>query len=184
MRIYGKNIDIGESLQTAIELKINNLVEKYVENVQDASVTVNKDHRLFNIEIVLSVIKGFWIRGSGVSDDPYKALDSAIGKLEIVIKKHRNKLLDASRRTRWVEAGYAAVDRTLDHAPEKDPADEKLIIAEQEKYVLLLNVSEAVAKLELGDLPVVLFKNSDNMHINVVYKRPDGHIGWIDYHDK
>ena len=181
MRIYGKHIDIGDSLQSAIELKINNLIEKYVGTVQDSSVTICKDHKIFNIEIVLLVEKGFWIKGSGVSDDPYKALDFALSKLEVVIKKHKSKLLDSERRTRWVESGYAAIDRTLDHAPENDPQEEKLIIAEQEKYVLLLSVSEAVAKLELGDLPVVMFKNADNLRINVVYKRSDGHIGWIDY---
>ena len=182
VRVYGKNIDLGDSLRSNIELKIENIVEKYLNTITDASATVIKDHRIFKVEIVLLVTKGFWINGCGSSDDPYKALDFAIAKLEVLIKKHKNKLADVTQRARWVEHGYAAVDKTLDQTQDNTEPD-KIIIAEQEKYVLLLSVSEAVAKLELGDLPVVMFKNAENQHINVVYKRPDGHYGWIDYSD-
>jgi hypothetical protein len=66
----------------------------------------------------------------------------------------------------------------------KGEEEEHLIIAEQERLILDMSVSEAVMKMDLTRLPVTMFKNSENGRINVVYKRPDGHVGWIDYTDR
>lgn len=183
IKISGKSIDIGESLRNFSSQEITNIVDKYVGEAIETTVVIGKDNRLFNVEIILYVSKGFIMKTNGASDDPYKAVSLAIERLEGKIKRHKNRLMDRQRREHWIDGSYTASDYVLerkDHLDE-DKDEEHLIIAENEKYVLSLSVSEAVAKLDLGDLPVVMFKNLDSGRINIVYKRPDGHIGWIDY---
>lgn len=182
VKVSGKSIDVGESLRNFSIQEVANITDKYVGEAIDSSVVIGKDNHLFKVEIILYVSKGFIMKSNGASDDPYKAVGLAIERLEGRIKKHKNRLMDKHRREHWIDGGYDAKDYVLERKEHKEEnADEEhLVIAEQEKYVLSLSVSEAVAKLDLGDLVVVMFKNVDTGRINVVYKRPDGHIGWID----
>ncbi len=183
IRVSGKGIDIGDSLRNFVTQEVMNLADKYVGESIESSVLIGKDNRLFTIEIMLHVSRGFIMKSNGYSDDPYKAVILAIERLETRIKKHKNRLMNKKRREHWTEGGYAAKDYLIERkeCDDNNKDEEHLVIAEQEKYVLSLTVSEAVTKLDLGDLPVVMFKNAETQRINVVYKRPDGHIGWIDY---
>lgn len=183
IKVAGKGIDIGNSLRVFSTQEISNIVDKYVGEAVESSIVIKKDNRLFKVEIVLHVSKGFIMKTNGASDDPYKAVSLAIERLESKIKKHKNRLMDRQRREHWIDGGYDAKDYTIERKESNDENhdEEHLIIAEQEKYVLSLSVSEAVTKLDLGDLPVVMFKNMESGRINIVYKRPDGHIGWLDY---
>ncbi len=183
IKISGKGIDVGESLRNFSSQEIVNIVNKYVGEAVETTVVIGKDNRLFNVEIILYVSKGFIMKTNGASDDSYKAVSIAIERLEEKIKKHKNRLMNRKRREHWIDGGYTAKDYVLERKDntEEDKDEEHLIIAEYEKYVLSLSVSEAVTKLDLGDLPVVMFKNLDSGRINIVYKRPDSHIGWMDY---
>lgn len=183
IKVSGKNIDIGDSLREYTEKEVDNLIDKYVGEPIDANIVIEKDHRLFDVEACLHLYKGFVIKSNGTSDDPYKAVALALERLEDRIKKHKNKIKNKHRRSEWeTEASNAkgyVLERKDSTTEEND--EEHLIIAEQEKYVLPLSVSEAVMKLDLTDMPVVMFKNAESGRINIVYKRPDGHIGWVDY---
>lgn len=183
IKITGRGIDIGDSLREFATLEISNLIDKYIGDSIESSITIGKNNKLFNTEILLHISRGFIMKSNGSSDDPYKAVSLALERLESLIKKHKHRVKDKAKRDQWADSGYAATDYLLERRdPQTEESDEEhLVIAEREKFVLSLTVSEAVTKLDLGDLPVVMFKNADNNNINVVYKRPDGHIGWIDY---
>jgi ribosomal subunit interface protein len=183
INVFGKGIDIGENLRNFAIGEVSNLIEKYVGDAIEASVFIDKDNRLFTAEIVMHLSKGFIMKSNGSSDDPYKTVRLSIEKLESRIKKHKHRIMDKQRRKYWTENIHIAKDCILERQKVDDNSrdEEHLIIAEQEKYVLSMRVSEAVAQLDLEDLAVVIFKNADSDKINVVYKRPDGHVGWIDY---
>jgi ribosomal subunit interface protein len=182
-KISGKGIDLGSSLKEYAQKEITNLVDKYIGEDVDSSLTVTKDHKLFDVEACIRLHMGFVIKTNGASDDPYKAVDMALERLEERIKKHKNRIKNKHRRAAWSNSGFDAMKYTIERksSTTTEADEEHLIIAEQKGYVLSLGVSEAVMKLDLTEAPVVIFKNVDSGRINVVYKRNDGHIGWIDY---
>lgn len=183
IKVTGKGIEVGDSLRVFSIEETSNIVDKYIGAAVESTVTIGKDNKLFKVEIILYVSKGFVMKTNGSSDDPYKAVSLAIEKLESRIKKHKNRIMDKHRREHWMDGGHSAQDYVLERKEGADETqdEEHLVIAEQERYVLSLSVSEAVTKLDLGDFPVVMFKNVESGRINIVYKRPDGHIGWLDY---
>jgi ribosomal subunit interface protein len=157
-------------------------MDKYLGENVDSTVTIAKDNRLFVVEACLYLVKGFVLKTNGSSDDPYKAVSMALERLEERIKKHKNRIKNKQRRSDWGIGALSATKYIIERKDSNSDLDEQhLVIAEQEGFVLTLSVSEAVMKLDLGDLPVVVFKNSETNRINIVYKRNDGHIGWIDY---
>jgi ribosomal subunit interface protein len=184
IKVSGKNIDIGESLRGYSDKKVERIIEKYIGEKIDANITISKDRKLFDVESCVHLHKGFVIKSHGSSDDPYKAVDMSIERLEEMIKRHKNKIKDKERRNKWnaldpVNATSYILERK--ESPAETDDEEHLIIAESEKCVLTLSVSEAVMKLDLTGSPVVMFKNTDSGRVNIVYKRPDGHISWLDY---
>ncbi|MDR1333447.1 MAG: ribosome-associated translation inhibitor RaiA [Holosporales bacterium] len=182
-KITGKGVDLGDSLREYISDAVSRIMQKYLEEDVDASVTVKKDSRVFKAEAGVYLHKGFVIHSQGTSHDAYTAVDAALARLVTLLAKHKNRLINKYKKKKWDDAGNAAIKYVLERKqPQSDEKDEEhLVIAEQDGYVLSLSVSEAVMKLDLTDSPVVMFKNAESDRINVVYKRPDGNIGWIDY---
>ena len=181
IKVSGKNLDIGESLKEFTIKEVENLIDKYVGEELDSTVNISKDNRLFNIDVCLYLMKGFVLKTSGTSDDPYKAVSIALERLEDRIKRHKHRIRNRQRRAGWKVGALDATRYVIERKESNNDADEEhLVIAEQEGAVLKLSVSEAVMKLDLTDLPVVIFKNIETDRINVIYKRLDGHIGWID----
>ena len=181
INIFGKGVDLGDSLREYTSTKTNNLAVKYLDEDITSKITISKDNRVFEVEICLHLTKGFVIKTNGSSDDPYRAVDIALERLEERIKKHKNRIKNKKRRSEW-DTATDAMRYIIERKPSSNDEDEEhLIIAEQESSILPLSVSEAVMKLDLTEMPVVMFKNADSGRINVVYNRPDGHIGWIDY---
>ena len=183
VKVNGKGIDIGNSLRDFVVAEVSNLSDKYFGNHVESVATISKNNKLFCVEAVMYLSKGFVIKTNGSSDDPYKAVSLALEKLEGKIKKHKNRVKDKHRRSNWEDNVLAATGYVIERKDSSDESkdEEHLIIAEQDRYILSLSVSEAVMKLDLTDSPVVMFKNADTERINVVYKRSDGHIGWFDY---
>jgi ribosomal subunit interface protein len=185
VKISGKGIDLGSSLKEYAQKELSNLIDKYIGESVDSNLTVSKDHKLFDVEACIRLHMGFIIKTNGASDDPYRAVDMALERLEERTKRHKNRIKDKHRRASWSDSGFDATKYIIERksATSGETDEEHLIIADQKGYILPLSISEAVMKLDLTDVPVVMFKNIDSGKINVVYKRSDGHIGWIDYKD-
>ncbi|MDR0695305.1 MAG: ribosome-associated translation inhibitor RaiA [Holosporales bacterium] len=186
VKISGKGVDLGSSLKEYARKELGNITDKYIGENVDSNLTVSSDHKLFDVEVYVRLHMGFIMRANGSSDDPYRAVGMALERLEERIKRHKNRIKNKYRRANWSDSGFDATKYIIKRqsATSGEADEEHLIIADQKGYVLLLSVSEAVMKLDLTDAPVVMFKNIDSEKINVVYKRPDGHIGWIDYKEQ
>lgn len=180
--VTGKNIEVGDSLRDFITQELHRVVEHYIGDIIEAQVIFSKDNSHFNTDITVHISKHFTVHCVSHGDDEaYRSATNAIHKLESRIKKYKSRLKDQKKHQREDKLDsipaqqYVLNPLTEDHT-EEAPA----IIAEMDGQIHSLSVSEAVMKMDLKDVPVVLFRNASNGHFNVVYKRSDGNIGWID----
>jgi ribosomal subunit interface protein len=186
VRISGKNMDVGEALRTQAEARIASAVGKYFEGSVKGHVTVSKDGTAFRTESVLHLSSGVTLEASGLAHEPYASLDQMAERIEKRLRRYKRRLKDRSgpgqmRREFLVEAPsyvIAAPDHEIDddHEEGAHPA----IIAESTRGIHEFSVSDAVAELDMTGSPVVVFRNAGNGRVNVVYRRRDGNIGWVD----
>ena len=177
--VKGKHIDIGDSLRTHVNTKIEELVSKYLDELQDANVTFSKDAHLFCSDVTVRSVKGIPLQSVASSSEPYSAFDAAMSKLEKRIKKHKSKL----RNTHSSKADELMASSFVLYGDEKEDeeiADNPTIVAEMTTPIRKLTVSEAVMQLDLEDLPALMFQNKSNDSLNMIYRRADGNIGWVD----
>lgn len=123
----------------------------------------------------------FVVHCHGQDEDPYRSVTNALHKLQTRIKRYKNRLRNRKRHPREesVEA-LPALQYIVNGTEEDTGTDAPLIIAEMNSQVLALSVGEAVMRMDLSESPVLLFRNAASGQFNVVYKRPDGNVGWID----
>jgi ribosomal subunit interface protein len=177
--ISGKHMDVGESLSRFIDEELSKVLTKYVGDFLEAHASIAKDHHLFKLDISVHISRNFIVHCHGEDTDPYKATTGAIEKLESRIRRHKNRLRDLKRQRD--ERDFTPVQHYVLRSHEEDSEpDAPMVIAESTKEITRLSVSEAVLKLDVMDAPVLMFRNGANDQINVVYRRKDGHIGWID----
>lgn len=177
--ITGKHVELGESLTQFIETEVHKITKNHMNDDVETTVTVSKDHHMFRTDISVHVSKSFIVFCQGSDADAYKSAANAVEKLEKQIVKYRTRLRDRKRKegegARPIAAYYV-----IDSAHEDEGQDTPVVIAEMEHEIPHITVSDAVMKLDLGSKTMVIFKNRANDAINVVYRRPDGNIGWID----
>ncbi len=178
VQISGKHVDIGESLSGHIKEGVQGVAKRYFGELIDAQVTLDKESHEFFCNIILHVSKSFVVRAHGADPDAYKAFDLACEKLEKRTSRYKSRLRD---RKRGGEDDVIPALQYVVNATEEDKGeDTPVIIAEMSSGLPTLSVGDAVMRMDLSDYPVLMFKNSKHGQLNVVYKRPDGHIGWID----
>lgn len=185
-QISGKQIDIGEALQTHVKAELGAILEKYAGRPTEASVVFSKSGHQFVSEAVVHLSTGLTIQAKGQDHEIYAAFDSAIEKMDKQLRRYKRRLKDHHKeRSQPVELSsggsyiLAATEET-DEAAETN--DAPVIIAEMEAKIPEISVGEAVMQMELSDAPVVVFRNEKTSGINVVYRRDDGNVGWIDPH--
>jgi ribosomal subunit interface protein len=192
LRVSGKNVDIGESLRGRVVSRVNEVVEKYFAGTFKGHVTVEREGSGFRTESSLHLSSGITLQAVGSSNDAYQACDQAILRIERRLQRYKRKLKDvkggptaggqvgANGRAAAIEMSERVLDfppADLDEVPE-DYAP--VVVAETTATVLTRTVSEAVMDLDLTDRPFVVFLNAGHGGLNVVYRRHDGHVGWID----
>ena len=187
-RVSGKNIDLGEALRTRINERIAEATAKYFDGGYSGHVTVGKEGFGFRTECVIHLDSGIMLEADALAADAYASADQAALRIEKRLRRYKRRL-KGHQTTRG--DGHAANDITMDArsyiiaAPEGD-ADEEVtefnavIIAETTTALRRLSVSEAVMELDLAGCPVVVFRHAGHGRVNLVYRRSDGHIGWID----
>lgn len=184
IQITGKNIDVGDALRSHIEDRLEGDVGKYFDGVVDGHVTVLKENSEFRCECNLHLSTGMSLQSEGRSGDAHAAFDKAAERLEKRLRRYKRRLKDHHARSSAKEvAAFDAAAYII--AQEADTAEEPQdlsppIIAESVERIPDLTVGEAVMKLDISDAPVVIFRNSGHGGINVIYRRADGNIGWID----
>lgn len=190
IKIAGRNVDLGEALQERITVGLEGAVTKYFDRPGDAHVTVSKEGHQFEVDLNLHLPSGIILQAVGQADDPYAALDASLGKIEKRVRRYKRRLKDHHRPGRTPlpsedAASFvlapASEDEEDDAAQRANGADDSpLIVAEGNAQIRTMTVSEAVMQLELTENPALMFRNARHDGLNMVYRRADGHIGWVD----
>lgn len=187
--VSGKHIDVGNALSTHIESEIQNSVKKYFEHAVSATVVLSKSRHVFDADIVVNDGTGTHqlLRASGDGGDAYAAFDSALIRIEKQLRRYKRKIKNHHKSRLGKDVELSAVMGTkyiLSGREEDDNSDAEndapLIIAEKPSQIETLSVSDAVMRMDLGSLPAVMFINKKTGAMNVVYRREDGNISWID----
>lgn len=183
-QISGKQIDIGEALQTHVKSEIGEIVEKYAERPTDAQIVFSKSASEYVCESTVHLSTGLTATAKGHAHEIYAAFDSCGEKLEKQLRRYKRRLKDHHRvRTQPVELSSAStyILAGSEASEELEPENlQPMIIAEMATKIASLSVGEAVMQMELSGSPVLVFRNEGNSGVNVVYRREDGNIGWID----
>ena len=186
IQVNGKQIDVGEALRGHVEDRFVAAVGKYAENPIDSTVTFSRDRHEIVCDALAHLSTGMVAKAKGRATDPYAAAESACERLEKQLRRYKRRLKDhhLKRREEPIPAAMAN-GYVLQAAPEEEEHDEPesldpLVIAEMRHQVHTLTVGEAVMAMEFADEPFLLFNNNSHGGLNVVFRRPDGNIGWID----
>ena len=183
-QISGKQIDIGEALQTHVRNELGSVVEKYAERPTDAQVIFSKNAHEFVCEATVHLSTGLTAQARASATEIYSAFDKCSEKMEKQLRRYKRRLKDHHRqRQQPVEAVGAAsfILASQEATEEAEPETlQPMIIAEMETTIPSLSVGEAVMQMELAGAPVLVFRKEGSDGINVVYRRDDGNIGWID----
>lgn len=184
--VTGHQIDIGSALRSHIEESLEATVEKYFGDAIEATVVISRERQQFRADVAVHVFRGLHVRGHDSADDAYAAFDIAAVHVGKRLRRHKRRLRDHHANPRdteglpaqqYVLAGYEPEDETESAEPK---GDNPVIIAEDTTHIDELSVSEAVMRLDIADLPALMFRNAGSGRLNVVYRRPDGNVGWID----
>lgn len=182
LQVSGQQIDIGDALRTHVAEKLTATVGKYFDNPLDAHVAFSREGSNFACSASVHIFAGFTVHAEGRSGEIYASFDEAVERMEKQLRRYKRRLKDHAK-PRGVEADQAARAYVL-AAPTDEAEDvhgaEPAIIAESPSSVARLRVGDAVMRLDLSGAPVLLFRNAGHGGLNVVYRRSDGNIGWID----
>lgn len=192
--VKGKQLDVGDALRTHVNETLTSLVGKYFQNPLEATVVLSKDAHLYTADIQVHVGRGILLQSNAEASEPYPAFDDAAEKVAKRLRRYKRRLRDHNNK-----AGAAMVAADIMPARKyiiEPPADEMdgvepdsgaesadgapIIVAEMEMGIDVLTVSEAVMRMDLADLPALMFRNRAHGGLNMVYRRPDGNVGWVD----
>lgn len=182
VRVSGKHMDIGESFRTRISDQIAEAVEKYFAGGFSGQVTVEKSGSRFAADCKIHLDSGANLHATGEANDPQASFEMAFDRIEKRLRRYKRKLKDhhADGPRGGAELDYRVFDSVPDEI-EEIPADfAPVIVAETTKSLKTMSVANAVMALDMTDEPVFMFRTPGSDHLNIVYRRNDGNIGWID----
>lgn len=181
--VTGKQLEIGDAFRAHVEQAVGAVVDKYFGNALEAHVVLSRHAHLFRVDTTVHVGRNILVQGQGEADAPYPAFDTAAERVGKRLRRYKRRLRDHHKRfdpAQSVEAQQYILAAERDHEDEPADGDKPVIIAELTTPIHTMTVSEAVMRLDLADLPAMLFRNSAHGGLNMVYRRPDGNIGWVD----
>jgi len=184
IRVSGHQVETGAALQTHASERLTAIVGKYFSRALSSQVTFNRaPASMFRCDIVTHVTQGLILKGAGIAPDAHIAFDQAAEKIDKQIRRYKRRLHDhhipASHAAREEEAAYVVFAEPEPEAEEVH-VDAPLVIAETRVDVPEATVSDAVMMLDLRNTNALLFKNAGTGRHNMVYRRGDGSIGWVE----
>jgi ribosomal subunit interface protein len=183
-QISGKQIDVGEALRTHVRTELGGVVGKYAGRPTDATVIFSKSAHEFVCEATVHLSTGLSAQAKAQATEIYGAFDKCNDKMDKQLRRYKRRLKDHHKdREQPVEHSGASsyILAASEDSTESEPESlQPMIIAEMEAKIPSLSVGEAVMQMELAGAPVLVFRNDGNKGINVVYRRDDGNIGWVD----
>ncbi|GJE75593.1 MULTISPECIES: ribosome hibernation-promoting factor, HPF/YfiA family [Methylorubrum] len=197
LRVTGHGLDLGTALRGRVEDRMAATLAKYLDPHMSGTctghVTLRRDGAAYRTDCVLHLATGLTLEASGNAHDAHASFDQTADRLEKRLRRYKHKLKDhgaASQNGAAIEAAYAvfaAPEEDVDDEPAEDETEtgeHPPVVAESTRTLRRQSVSEAVTALDLTGAPVVVFVHAGTGRINVVYRRSDGAIGWVDPPDE
>ena len=182
--VKGKSMDVGDALRNHVQDLLNSAVSKYFDQAIDATVTFSREAHQLRADIsVHPGPRGLSIQGKGEGGDAYGAFEGALARIAKQLRRYKRRLSDHHKTTAaedYLQALQYVIEPEHEDLDYEPVSGKPTVIAEMATHIATLTVSEAVMRMDLADSPVVMFRNSANGGLNVVYKRADGNVGWID----
>ena len=188
--VSGKQVELSEALKMRVNQALSTITGKYFDHAQEAHITFSRARSFFTCDINIHAARGLVLRGEGEAADANSAFDDAAEHIAKRLRRYRRRVNDHARDAAHRDRPQAARQYVLRQA-EDEPADNghgvvvqantyATVVAETPTEIARLSVSDAVMRMDLADQPVLMFRNITTQELNVVYRRSDGHIGWID----
>ena len=182
LSVKGKQIDVGDALRQHVETQLKEVVSKYFTDGLDAQVTFSREAHMFRADITVHAGRGIMLQSNASAGEAYPAFDMAADRIAKRLRRHKTRLKDHHHENHASEAVLA--NAFVLHGEAEDAQgeanDNPVVVAEMTTQIETLTVSEAVMRLDLGDLPALLFRSKAHGGLNMIYRRPDGNIGWVD----
>lgn len=187
LQITGKNVEVGEAFQSYVAERIAVVLDKYIGPQLSGHVRVEKERGRFHTGCSVRLRTGLALEATGEGGDAYASTDAALDRLEKRVRRYKRRLkkhhshAPAGKTPETSGSDYVVQVSDEHDSGGHDGSDEApVIVAETELLIGELAVSEAVMRLDLTEAPFLVFRNAASGEINVVYRRPDGNVGWID----
>ncbi len=199
LKVKGKQLDVGDSLRSHVTDTLTSLVSKYFTNPQEGTVILSKDAHLYTADIEVRVGRGILLQSKAEATEPYPAFDMAAERLAKRLRRYKRRLRDHHIREE-MQAPLPAAQYILEAEPDDahmdsdgtegtnpgtdgggtDGGHQPIVVAEMQTAIDTLTVSEAVMRMDLAEMPALMFRNRAHGGLNMVYRRTDGNVGWID----
>ena len=189
LSVKGKQLDIGSALRVHVETSLERILGKYFGDAIVARVTLSREAHLYRASVSAHVGRNILLEAQGEAGEPYPAFDAAAGRLSKRLRRHKRRLRNHHKESP-VELESLAAQKYILVGPGNenpdgeesrgDSDDQPMVVAEMTAEISSLTVSEAVMRMDLADLPAMMFRNSAHGGLNMIYRRDDGNIGWLD----
>lgn len=183
-QISGKQLDVGEALQTHVKTELGETVDKYMQRPTDATVVFSKTAHQYQCEATVHLSTGLTASAKGAATEIYAAFEACREKMDKQLRRHKRRLKDHHKErvvpVEFGDAGLYVLAAEEDESAAEGTSLAPVIVAEMETKVPTLSVGEAVMQMELSGAPLLVFRNEKHGGVNVVHRRDDGNVGWID----
>ncbi len=186
LTVKGKQLDVGDALRTHVADNLNAIVGKYFTKPMEANVVFSRDAHLFKADIQVRVGRGIVLQSVSEATEPYPAFDTACEKLDKRLRRYKDRLRGhhgtETAAEELIPARYQVLEAEREEHHEEVEAEKvhPIVVADMQTHIDTLTVSEAVMRMELAEAPALMFRNRGNGGLNMVYRRADGNVGWVD----
>ena len=185
LTVKGKHLDVGDALRTYVKDQLSAVTEKYFSNPIDATVLFSHEAHLYRTDISVRVGRGILLQSSAEATDIYPSFDTASEKVGKRLRRYKRRLRDHHNSDGSAVNGEPATQYVIEAEPDhggsgEEAGTEPVVIAEMDTTIETMSVAEAVMRMDLAELPVLMFKSASHGGLNMIYRRPDGNVGWID----
>lgn len=185
LSIHGKQMDLGDTLRTHISDKLEDINQKYFNRAIEAIVTLSPEgHAFTKTHISIRIGKDIMVMADAQDTDPYASFDAASEKVAKQMRRYKKRLRDHHERLEeeiFIPAQHSVIESavTSDQEEEETP-QEPVVVADMITNIQTMSVSEAVMRLDLSGENALMFRNPQHEGLNMVYRRSDGNVGWVD----
>ena len=185
LSVKGKQLNVGDALRSHVSDSLSRILGKYFGDAIEVGVTLARDGQMYRAVVAVHIGRGIQIQAQGDADQPYPAFDTAAEHLAKRLRRYKSRLRDHHKRSSRTAETLLAQQYILASDDDQETAEDEVdgnpaVVAEMTTEIASLTVSEAVMRMDLADQPALMFRNSSHGGLNMIYRRSDGNIGWID----